>query len=177
MKGWESFDFDAYMARFEKREETVKVIKKAAKKVKEKKLVNEAQADMALLLSKLPSQLVMLLDAKDIKMCSINEKYLSKTFVLTKKYRDFKKEVEKMVKKNTKNIELPKPPYKLEIWVKTYKDIDAFVKPLQDAIQCVLGDDNQIIESHTLKQTGKRGGKENLMVFIGHCDPIKIWED
>ena len=98
---------------------------------------------------------------RDIQLCSINQKYVNRHFATSKKYKDFKLELNAAVYGFKFN-----PPFAISIWVKTRKDIDAAVKCILDGIEPCLGNDAHVMELHVYKEKRKLKDPEHLKIIV-----------
>lgn len=106
---------------------------------------------------------MLVLDLENIKMCGLNNKYISRRFILSKEYRAFKK----LILKNCKKIKL-KPPYFITMDFSMYKDIDSTAKCILDALEDaeVITNDRYVTRLHIYKDSIKRGYPESLRVWV-----------
>jgi Holliday junction resolvase RusA-like endonuclease len=92
---------------------------------------------------------VIYAEGMKIKLASVNNKYISRSFVLTKAYRQFKEllQAEVRMKFWKKGVRLPsKKKVLVAIIAGTTKDIDNIIKPILDALQGILiVDDRQVV--------------------------------
>jgi Holliday junction resolvase RusA-like endonuclease len=101
-----------------------------------------------------------------IKIPSINEKYninfKTGRFFLKPAYREFKKLLQLVCKKT-----MLLPPYRIQINISTYKDIDNVEKLVIDSLQgnCIDNDRN-VLEKYTKKIRLKKGSLESLVVWV-----------
>jgi len=102
---------------------------------------------------------VVILDLENIKLVSVNAKYMNKNFILTKEYRKFKK----TIKDNAKKTQLSAPQH-LKIYMETALDIDNAVKPILDGLENVLGNDRNVCRLELIKKPIKKGGAGRLVV-------------
>lgn len=106
---------------------------------------------------------------EDIKLCSINKKFVTGKFIPSKEYVNVKKVISNAVKDyigffrydTCKNIRME---------IRTSKDIDAPVKPILDALQELIGDDSNVIELSLIKIPDKRTLPEGLIITIRQID-------
>jgi len=107
--------------------------------------------------------MTLVLDLNNVKLASINNKYISRQYILTKEYRNFKKLATKACAKLNMD-----PPYKITIMFKMYKDIDAPLKPVLDALETagIITNDRYVTELHIHKETIKRGHPEAVKVWV-----------
>ena len=109
--------------------------------------------------------MIKILDADNIKLCSINKKY-NKNFSLTPEYRGFKLLIKTMAKK--KHID---PPLSILIVMETALDIDASIKPIFDGLEGICFDnDKDILDARILKRKIKRGHSGRLKIFADTID-------
>ena len=105
----------------------------------------------------------------DVKLPSINSKYNINRYTgqlfICDEYRKFKADVF--------NLCVAPPnfnclnPFSLEIYIKTYKDIDAVLKPLLDGISAKIGFDDKYINCiHLYKEPIKKCTPETLRVVL-----------
>lgn len=93
-------------------------------------------------------------------LCSVNKKYY-KNFSLTSGYRIFKKNIEA----HSLFVDLD-PPYTMLVEIHTRKDIDNCLKPIFDALQSKLGNDNQVLRLFVERvKITKRGLPERLIIY------------
>jgi Holliday junction resolvase RusA-like endonuclease len=107
-----------------------------------------------------------IIDLENIKIPSVNEKYI-KIGVLSPKYRMWKEYLARScVRKKLTG------PYRIEIYIDTYKDIDNCVKLIIDAVASagVIDDDKNVVQLFVSKQPIKKGKPEKLIVLAG--DPL-----
>lgn len=102
-----------------------------------------------------------LIDIQDIKLCSVNQKYLG-NFRLSSAYRDMKLFLSSKVHSGKKLV----PPYALYIYLDTYLDIDNPLKCIIDSIEKAIENDKHIIELHVFKNPIKRGKSGKLLIKI-----------
>ena len=106
--------------------------------------------------------MIKILDIENIKIPSINKRYY-KNFSLTSEYKNFKKNLfYQFVQCNIQ------PPYRVEILVETYLDIDNLLKPIFDTMQDkeIITDDRYILELSISKTPTKRGAESKIIIFI-----------
>lgn len=111
--------------------------------------------------------MLKVIDLKDIKMTSINEKYSvgkNRKLFLNKKYLDFKNLLSLVCRK----VDVEKP-YRVDIYLKGYLDIDNPIKCILDSLIC-LENDRYIEELHVYKTPLKRGRPCDLKVFVGKSE-------
>jgi Holliday junction resolvase RusA-like endonuclease len=110
-----------------------------------------------------------ILELVDVKLAKINQKFNvnRKTGALfaNKEYTKFKNDVATCTLVPS-NFDY-KESFCLEIYVSTYSDIDASIKPILDGICMKLGmDDKYILNLHIYKKPIKKGYPETLRVFL-----------
>lgn len=121
------------------------------------------------------------IDLKNIKLTSINGKYgynpKLKRFYLTPEYRKFKKLLTQEIKYNT-SITI-KPPYYVEIRIKTNLDIDNCIKVILDALEDsgVIDNDKNILGLLILKQEIDKKIKSSLEVYVSELDGMSDYID
>lgn len=103
------------------------------------------------------------------KLAGINKKYISKTFVLSKEYRQLKSDLAMIAKENYLGKEQLKTDVIVQIIIWTNKDIDACIKIILDSIELagVIENDKQVKEIQIVKKETKRSEQEKLIVLIG----------
>ena len=106
---------------------------------------------------------MVVIDLEGIKLASINNKYISRKYILSKPYREFKK----LIIDNCTKVQI-KPPYFVTMEFETYKDLDAPIKPCLDALEDagVIDNDRNVLGLHVIKTPTKRGKKENIKISI-----------
>jgi Holliday junction resolvase RusA-like endonuclease len=112
----------------------------------------------------LEKSLIKILDLEQIKIVSINQKYVvtrSGRFALNPKYALFKR----IIEQNCLKCDI-QPPYRVTIEQWTYNDIDNAIKVILDGISCCLTNDRDIQELIVKKKPTKRGRPGGLKVFI-----------
>lgn len=106
--------------------------------------------------------MIQILNIKNIRMCSVNNKYIGRSFAISPDYRNFKK----LIKALTKKIPC-KPPYYFYVELKMYMDIDNPMKVIQDAMCEKLEiNDRDILGVHIVKETQKRGLPGELRIWL-----------
>ena len=108
------------------------------------------------------------IDLENIKIHSINKKYvIGKNGRLTpsRAYRDFKNILEWAC-----HGKLMPKPYRVDIYLNMYLDIDNPLKAILDSLGKIIEDDRFIEELHVYKTTSKRGTKGRIQVYV---DTIK----
>lgn len=112
----------------------------------------------------------LIVDLNNINMASINQKYINKSFVLSKEYRNFKDAVSWNCKAHIKEKEFDiLRKFKIAIEFSAYCDVDAPIKPILDGIfrpGIIDADDRQVLELHIIKKPLKRGSLGSLQVYI-----------
>jgi Holliday junction resolvase RusA-like endonuclease len=99
---------------------------------------------------------------------SINQKYIinKKTgqLVLSGAYRKFKEDLSLLFSK----IEPVPPPYRINVLVRTYKDIDNFVKVMLDSLEAAgaIKNDRDVVLLNIRKFPAKRGASEAFAVEV-----------
>ena len=106
--------------------------------------------------------MIKIIDLDNIKLCSVNNKYASRSFSLSKEYRDFKKLLFTMVK----NV-IIEPDQKVLIIMETALDVDNPIKPILDGIEKVFKDDKHVKILETRKIQIKRGHSGRLRIYAG----------
>ena len=106
------------------------------------------------------------INLENIKFASLNKKYYG-NFRLTKEYREFKK----LLTYNCGRWNID-PPYRVEIYVSAYQDIDNFIKPVLDSMKIVgtIKNDKEIMSLKIKKIQIKRGQLGSLEVYVGHYE-------
>ena len=104
-----------------------------------------------------------IIDLENIRIPSINRKFI-KTGVLAPEYRACKEMLRRNCFRNTKI----KGPYKVEIYIDTYKDIDNGIKMIIDAVAAagVIDNDKNINKLIISRKPIKKGQMENLIVTV-----------
>ena len=91
-------------------------------------------------------------------LCSINQKYISRRFVLSKRYREAKESLMWCAKLSKQKIEgTPDLKMKLETYYPRKHDVDCFCKFVLDSLQDaeVYQNDSQIVELLVIKRISK----------------------
>jgi hypothetical protein len=106
----------------------------------------------------------------NIKFASLNKKYYG-NFGLTKEYREFKK----FLTFNCSRWDID-PPYRVEIYVNAYQDIDNFIKPVLDSMQDAgaINNDKEVLSLKVKKIQIKRGQAGSLDVYMGHYESNSV---
>lgn len=100
-----------------------------------------------------------------IKLTSVNQKYITGGFTLSKSYRELKE----LLSLTCKKIEL-KPPYRVEIYLETYLDIDNCLKNILDSLGNCIVNDREILELLVHKKKTKRGKPGSVRVLVEELD-------
>ena len=112
--------------------------------------------------------MIKCLDISNIKLISKNKKYgISRagTLILTKEYRNFKKEIHFSCKNILTKIN---SPYIVKIDLETPMDIDASIQPILDGMQGKsFKNDSQILKLVVNKIKIKKGQLGSLKVWVG----------
>lgn len=106
----------------------------------------------------------VLLEFKDIKIPSINEKFgrnKQGILYLNKIYADFKR----LLQLTCLNEKF-KPPYKIIIGIHSYIDIDNGLKCFLDGISKALSNDKDILQLEIFKIRNKRGKNSKLIIYL-----------
>lgn len=126
---------------------------------------------MSGLWTKSGGEAVKILDMENIKIPSVNQKYILShgRLVLNDEYRQFKDDMALCCKK----VKIS-PPYVVFIEIESYKDIDNSIKPILDSLKMaeVITDDKEVYGLSVRKKTRKRGKAEALRVFVDQCIEI-----
>ena len=103
------------------------------------------------------------IDIENIKIPSVNRMRI-KMQVLSKEYRICKKKL-----LSNCIIEKIKGPYRVEIYIDTYKDIDNCVKIIIDSMveAGVIDNDKNVKQLYVSKQPIKKGKPESIIVNVG----------
>jgi Holliday junction resolvase RusA-like endonuclease len=106
--------------------------------------------------------MMMVINLENIKFASLNKKYYG-NFGLTKEYREFKK----LLTLNCLKVKI-NPPYRVEIIVRAYQDIDNFIKPVLDSLQesGVIDNDKNVESLIVTKDQSKRGELGWIEVYV-----------
>jgi len=107
-----------------------------------------------------------IIDLKKFKLISINEKYCSRSFKLSPKYRAFKEFIKYSIVKPKQKIE---KPYSVIILIKTYIDIDNPIKATLDAMEehGLIINDKKVLRLIVDKEEEKRGYPSDFQVYLG----------
>ena len=108
------------------------------------------------------------IDIDNILLASINRKYrvsqAGGKWILTRQYRDMKKLLTMVSKKGRLD-----PPYRIDIQMQTFIDIDNPVKCIQDSLQAagIIDDDMNVLQLNVTKQPLPKGQPGRLVVYVG----------
>lgn len=114
---------------------------------------------------------MIILDVENIKLPSVNRKYgynpQLNRFYLNKKYRLFADTLTELMTDYSRKVKF-NPPYTVRIFVKTYLDIDNFVKPVFDGMKKagIIDDDKNIHHFAVIKEPAKKGVGSKIIVEI-----------
>ena len=107
-----------------------------------------------------------ILDIENIKITSVNRKY-GKGFYLTNEYRTFKS----VISHNCRRGIAIKPPYRVQIFLAMYLDIDNPVKCILDGLADagIIDNDRNITELLVIKEPIKKNklGRIKVDIFGG----------
>lgn len=105
-----------------------------------------------------------IINLEDVKLCSINKKYINRKYALSNEYQTFKQ----LIAWSVETKEVFSDNIKIKIEVNTAKDIDSMVKPLLDGLEMsgVITNDRYVTELHVIKNTIKLRQPESLKVYI-----------
>lgn len=102
----------------------------------------------------------------NIKLPSVNSKFgvnrKTNRLFLSEEYKVFKE----LLSNCCRCVIIP-PPYRVQIVIETYKDIDACVKLITDSLQnrCI-GNDRDILEMFIRKIPVQKGENDKLRVYV-----------
>ncbi len=106
------------------------------------------------------------IDHKNIKLTSINNKYCNRSFKLSPEYRAFKEFIYYSIRKPVQEVQ---KPYFVIILVKTYIDIDNPIKATLDAMEDfgLIENDKKVLRLVVDKEEEKRGYPSDFQVYLG----------
>ena len=106
----------------------------------------------------------------DFKLLSVNRKFFTyrNRMIMSKDYRDFYNNLEKIFNESEKPSEPIEHPCKTRIEVWTYNDIDNIVKPIHDILEKTgyIKNDRLINQTLIIKTPVKRGELSTLRVEL-----------
>ena len=116
--------------------------------------------------------MIKVLSISEIKLKSINNKYATSSFKLSTEYIQLKR----ILYFNLKKIRpLLTPPYRVDIFVKTYIDIDNTLKPILDTLQSTcIENDRDVLAMHVYKLKRKKGHNSALDIFVSSISEDEI---
>ena len=106
------------------------------------------------------------INLSNIKLTSVNQKYISGGFTLSKAYRELKT----LLSVSCKKIEL-KAPYRVEIYLKTYLDCDNVIKLALDSLGNCIVNDREVLELFVKKIKTKRGALGSIKILVQEIKP------
>ena len=98
-------------------------------------------------------------------ICPVNQKYCSRNFVLSARYRNFKTNLGWVAKQNYSGKLLTGDlAVKIQFWYPKTMDIDAPIKPIFDALNNVVWEDDKQIKKLSVEKN--KGDSYKLIIII-----------